>query len=130
MSDSIVTKILDFPIGRYPLVMYSMIAITTGIIAYATVKSDDESSSSDESSSDDGDAEANADESGGLFGNLADALPTIPNVFKGDEEAVKEEAAITGGKNRKNKKTKNRRHRQRKSSKNSTKRNRTKSSKK
>lgn len=132
MSDSIVTKILDFPIGRYPLVMYSMIAITTGIIAYATVKSDDESSSSDESSSDDdGDADTNAEESGGLFGNLADGLPTIPNVFKGDEDAVKEEAAITGGKNRKNKKTKSRRQRQRKrsgSTKNATKRNRTKPS--
>ena len=135
MSDSIVTKILDFPIGRYPLVMYSMIAITTGIIAYATVKSDDESSSSDESASDDegADDDADADESSGntVFGNLADALPTIPNVFRGDEEAVKEEAAISGGKNRKNKKTKRRRHRQRRSAaKNATKRNRTKSSKK
>jgi hypothetical protein len=135
MSDSIVTKILDFPIGRYPLVMYSMIAITTGIIAYATVKSEDESTSSDESASDDdADADADADEPG-VFGNLADALPTIPNVFKGDEDAVKEEVesnAVRGGKNRKQKKTKSRRHRQRKrtDAKNTTKRNRTKPCKK
>jgi hypothetical protein len=121
MSDSMVTKILDFPIGQYPLVMYSMIAITTGIIAYATVKSDaDDDASSNDSSSDD------VNEEGGLFGNLADTLPTIPNVFRGDKDAVEEEVestAIRGGRNRTNKTTKSRRRRRhRKSTKNSTKR--------
>jgi len=117
-----VSDILRFPIGGYPLLMYGMIAVTTGIIAYATITSDlvqdavtssssSSSSSTEEPKKEEEEPKKEAEEEpkkegegvGGILGNLAEAVG-LKKEGEGEKEGEEKAALQTGGKNKKHRK--------------------------
>lgn len=117
------SMIVNMPIGGYPLAMYGMIALTTGILAYATISSG--SSSAEESATGSADGKSMFS---GLFGSSeskdstkdsekAGIMGTLGNIISPDKES--EPASTTnpinggGSRSRKNRKTKNKRRKNR-----------------
>jgi hypothetical protein len=118
------SMIVNMPIGGYPLAMYGMIALTTGILAYATISSGSGSAEESATGSADGKSmfsglfgssepkDETKDESKGSEGGILDSLGELVSSNKESNPAT---PTLGGGgsRRRKNRKTKNKRRKNR-----------------
>ncbi len=119
------SMIVNMPVGGYPLAMYGMIALTTGILAYATISSGSSPGSAEESVT--GSSEGKGMLSG-LFGSseptnepkdeskggIMDSLGDLVSPNKESDPLSKTNPINGGGsRRRKNRKTKNKRRKNR-----------------
>ena len=119
------SMIVNMPIGGYPLAMYGMIALTTGILAYATISSGSSSGSAEESATGSADGKSMLS---GLFGSSESKdeskdeskrgiMDSLGDIMSSDKEIdpVSTTKPINGGgsRRRKNRKTKNKRRKNR-----------------
>lgn len=114
------SMIVNMPIGGYPLAMYGMIALTTGILAYATISSGSGSAEESATGSADGKSmfsglfgssepkDSSKESEGGIMDSLGDLVSS-------NKESNPATPTLGGGgsRRRKNRKTKNKRRKNR-----------------
>jgi hypothetical protein len=113
------SMIVNMPIGGYPLAMYGMIALTTGILAYATISSGSGSAEESTTGSADGksmlsglfgSSEPKDESEVGIINSLGDMMSSTK-----ESDPLSTTKPINGGgsRRRKNRKTKNKRRKNR-----------------
>lgn len=117
------SMIVNMPVGGYPLAMYGMIALTTAVLAYATISSGS-SDGADASAAKSGESmfsgllgsssEAKESTTEGSKAGIMDSLGSVGDMFSSSAEGKVAEPSLGGGsRKRKNRKTKNKRRKSR-----------------
>ena len=120
--------IVNMPVGGYPLAMYGMIALTTAVLAYATISSGS-SDGADASAAKTGESmfsgllgSSSESKESTIEGSKAGIMDGLGDMFSSSAEDKVTEPSLGGGsRKRKNRKTKNKRRKHRSEKRSTTK---------
>lgn len=124
------SMIVNMPVGGYPLAMYGMVALTTAVLAYATISSGS-SDGADASAAKTGESmfsgllgSSSESKESTIEGSKAGIMDGLGDMFSSSAESKVEGAPPTlggGSRKRKNRKTKNKRRKNRSEKRSATK---------